>query len=281
MTGQDFDNIFRRKINQAYSDYYNTTKRNSLYAEALLSAIESKYKSLDEQREYDYLRSVISTNQTFDLTNSAIDIADITSYNHLLSCRPITKDLDFSAEIKKFDNTIQPTEITFYKKTALRHKEMLLVTDPNALTRTETLCYVKLVSTYRYKLYLNEDLTEEANVLYTNPTIERYVSYWAKPYISDRKISLFGKPTIYRPKYEVADNSLKLYPYSLKVILDYLKESPVAIICTDTTTNLTDSYPDKFLYYVAEKAAEIYFREVRDPNYGVQRNEIMTDLNGQ
>jgi len=279
MTGIEFDVIFQRKINQAYSDFYDSAKRTSLYAEALVTGIERQYKQLDEQREYDYLNSIVSTYQVFTLTNSAIDLADVTDYNHLLTCRPLCKDLKWNATIKKYDTTVVPTTVMFNKKTALRSGEVLNIIDVNALTRTETQTYAKQISTYMYELYLDADFQTEADVQYVNPEIERYVRYWAKPYFSDRKINMLGEPSIYRPKVEVADSKLKVYPYSTKIWLDYLKTTPIAIV-SNGADDLSPYYPDKFLYFIADVAAEIFFREVRDANYNIQKVEVMTDLAG-
>jgi hypothetical protein len=70
MTGFDFDKLFDRKTDKAYTGFFNPTKKTALYREALILAIENKYRNLDEQREYDDLSGVTKTNQVYSLLPS-------------------------------------------------------------------------------------------------------------------------------------------------------------------------------------------------------------------
>lgn len=278
MTGIDFDNAFERKINQAYSDWYDkATQRKSLYAEALFKTIEDIYKVLDEQREYDYLHSLVTTENRYNLTTSAINLADINTpyYFHLLSAKVRCKDYNFDNVPRKVDQTTVPYRVVFGRKTALRTGEILYDVD------NEVYYYVKQRGTFEYELYMDKNLTVESGLvndaaLGTN--LARYVEYYAKPLFSDRKISMFGKPDIYRPKYQIGDSKLKFYPIATAVELDYVNLPPV-VIDPESSVELNAYYPDKFLYRVIDTASEIYFISVKDQSYGIQKQENFSELN--
>lgn len=276
MNGIQFDSIFQRKINQSYSAYYGTAKRDALYAESLVTAIERTYKKLDSQREYDYLQSLISTNQSFNLTNSEILLSAITDYHHLLAIKVKCNDPNWNAVAREITQTEVPNRIKFNKKTALRDGEILYFTTELG-SRIEK--YVKQKNEYEYYLYDDADFQTSTTLALVNPTIQRRVSYYAKPYFPDQKISLLSKPTIYYPKTEIADSKLKAYPYAVGIIIDYIKTPPLAIVSTGTD-ELTDYYPEKFLYLILDVAAEIFFEETKSISTQQKKQTVQTDLAG-
>jgi len=275
MTGADFDLIFQRKINQPYIDAYGISQRTELYREALMDTIESWYKNLDEQREYDYLNYIISTNYAVDMpANSQINLVDISpSYNHLLAVRAICKDFTWNNTVRSYDATNQI--ITFAKRSALRDQELLHPAHGSLYL------YVKQINNYQYKLYNDFNLTEVFDSTLQNTELERWVSYWCKPIYSDNKIDPFQEATIYYPRYEVADQALKITPYAIKILIDYLRQPPVQIDPTDTTTDIEAFYPYKFLMAIADSATTRFMLEVKDTNYGVMKQEQFTDMGGR
>lgn len=86
MTGLEFDKIFDRKMREAYTGFYSTVNvKPALYNEALIMYIQDTYKNLNEQQEYDKLRSLIVTNDSYPLTASELAITTIRQYFHLLA----------------------------------------------------------------------------------------------------------------------------------------------------------------------------------------------------
>lgn len=72
MTGQDVSRIFDREVLKAYSVFYNGTKKNDLFRQALVLSIEDRYKMLDSESTYDDIISVIKTEKRFLLNNNVI-----------------------------------------------------------------------------------------------------------------------------------------------------------------------------------------------------------------
>lgn len=274
MTGYQFDQIFQRKINQPYSDMYGVQQRNDLYKEALISSIELMYKNLDEQREYDYLNYMISTNLEVDLTSSEVLLNDISpEYFHLLACRIVCKDYDWNATVTNYNVATQT--ITLNKKTALRSGELV---NP---AHGSIYLYVKQIGTFQYVLYNDAALTDIYGSVLPNLELSRYVSYWGKPIASDDKIDPFQDASIYFPRYEISVRSLKILPPAVKVILDYLRQPLLGIDCQDQSIDLEAFYPYKFLIFIAERAAEKFSLETKDSNFGVLKNEGFQDINGR
>lgn len=72
MVGTDFTKAFNRKIGKSYSAFYNSTKLDALFKEALIIWVEGKYNSLVNQDSYDAINTIIKTNSVFELNNNRI-----------------------------------------------------------------------------------------------------------------------------------------------------------------------------------------------------------------
>lgn len=80
-TGTDVKRILEQKYDKTYSSFLNSTKQNDLLKESLFLAVERKYKTLSEQRDYDALMSAIKTNKKFAITGNQISIKPIAISN--------------------------------------------------------------------------------------------------------------------------------------------------------------------------------------------------------
>lgn len=76
-TGADIKRVFNTKIFKSYSNFYNDTKLNDLFKESLNLSITDVYKDLAEQIDYDYLISVVRTEQVFGLNNNKIFVLPV------------------------------------------------------------------------------------------------------------------------------------------------------------------------------------------------------------
>lgn len=77
MTGNDVYNLFLNKIDKSYSKFIDPIKLNRFFRMSLTNLLDKKYVGLVTQKEYDELRSVISTEKVFAINNSKIPIAPI------------------------------------------------------------------------------------------------------------------------------------------------------------------------------------------------------------
>ena len=92
----------------------------------------------------------------------------------------------------------------------------------------------------------------------TGGLIKRIVSAWAQDY--NQKTSPLDWPDIYNPKFEVADQNLKLYPSNVvceSVDLDYVRRPTTYIDVTDNTDDLEAVYSLRMIEELVEKAKNI------------------------
>ncbi len=130
--------------------------------------------------------------------------------------------------------------------------------------------YVKILTPTTWAFYTDASLTTPYNNT-TSATvfpsgIYRTVCKYCTPYVSDRKISSFGVPSIYNPKFETAENYLKLYAGGNDIsqaYIDYATQ-PVEIDLTNTTIDYSVYYNQTFLYALVDCAALEFSRMLRD-----------------
>jgi hypothetical protein len=276
MTGVEFDKIFDRKMREAYTGFYSPVQvKPALYKDALVSRIGDIYKNLNEQQEYDKLQNIIATNAVYPLTNSAIDIADIDKYFHLLAFKATCNDTAFDGTGVKYT---APNIIKTPILTSLRTGDAVIILG--------NMYYAKQIGiTTTYNLYEDEAMTLEANFgnVATGTQLLRVVSYYGRTlHVSDRKIGQWGKPTIYIPKAEIADGKIKVYPIATSIIIDYIKYPVVFINPTDNVIDLELTYPYNFLIEIADKAVEMMAKETHDyGRYNIQAQQNMRETNSQ
>ena len=131
--------------------------------------------------------------------------------------------------------------------------------------------YAKKINAQKVALYEDENLTTP----YTSVSltvndfdgIYRVLSKYATPYVSDRKISVFGVPSSYNPKYEVSQYSIKLYPSNLvigRVYMDYIS-LPVEIDLTNQYIDYSIYYNPNFLNHLVDETAKMIAQIVSNP----------------
>jgi len=101
LTTNDIYKLFNQKIDKTYTAYFDNTKLNRWFYEALLEGIESKYLKLDQQKIYDELRWLVSTERPFTAFDNKVFLQPmlITSISYTAT------DITFTTE---FDHNLQP-----------------------------------------------------------------------------------------------------------------------------------------------------------------------------
>jgi hypothetical protein len=272
-TGVEFGVIFDRKIDKSYSNYYNATKKNQLFKEALITAIETKYRQLDQQKEYDEINSVIKTEEVFTPTNNQLFITtagspNISDYRHLLAVKcKYTEPLSFTVSGA---TKASPIVISINESNNLRDKEQIIISGVTGNTSANGTFYIKKRGSKKAELYNDKNFTSPTfgnNNYVSGGSISRVHYQYAKPYISDRKISIYGRPTADHPKFEIATGKLKLFPSDKvcsEITLDYITTTAVFVDVNNSVIDLELTYPYKFLVFVAEIAAKMFGAEVKD-----------------
>jgi hypothetical protein len=241
MTGFDFDKLFDRKTDKAYTGFFNPTKKTALYREALILAIENKYRNLDEQREYDDLSGVTKTNQVYSLLPSQAN-------------QIYTQPLAISAITVTSSQLIITTVFPHYL----------------AVGQNMTTFYVQQISSFSFQLFTDKALATPVvgNANYVSGGIMAKVDYqYASPLVPDRKKDMYSAATSIYPKAETANGMLKIQPFDLsctEITIDYITTDLVDINPLDSALNLELTYPADFLYYVADTAANLAAKTVRD-----------------
>lgn len=272
-TGADFSLLFDRKINKAYTANYNNAKRNRLFKNALINAVETKYEELDQQKEFDELSALIKTGATFTPSANILYLTtaaspNISDYQHLLAVK--CKYTSYLALTLSGATKTNPLVITINEPNNLRTGEQIVVSGVVGNTNANGTFYIKKVGKQKAELYSDAKLLIPIfgnGVYISGGTVGRVHYQYAKPYRSDNKISIYGKPTVDNPRFEVANNQLKLYPTDStceQITMDYLSKATVFIDVTNTSTDLELTYPFKFLMYILDIATRMFAEEVKD-----------------
>lgn len=77
MTGQQIDLAFDWKIDKAFSGYVGPAEKNRLFRNVLFYLADKKWFGLDNQKDYDELSSLVSTQDVFNLNSNQISTAPI------------------------------------------------------------------------------------------------------------------------------------------------------------------------------------------------------------
>lgn len=81
MTGVEFYATFKNKANASYTSFVDATKANRIFREALIKSTDRKYLTLDEQKTFDEISAIITTEQVFSINNNKIFTAPISITN--------------------------------------------------------------------------------------------------------------------------------------------------------------------------------------------------------
>lgn len=271
MTGSEFSSIFDLKIDKAYSGFLNSTKKNRLFKEALILAIETKYKNLSGQKQFDEIINLIKTEQSFVPVSNVLSLisAGVTDYQHLLSIKAKFTEPIPGITIKSINGT-SPATITISGTNNIRTGESYVISGVLGMLNINGTVYLKRLNSTTFSLYSNSGLTVPVigtGTYSSGGTFNKVYYNYCKPSFSDRKISTLGEPTINYPKFEMTQNSVKIYPLDktcTEVKIDYIIKPTVFIDSANSLVDLELTYPIKFLYYVADVSAQLFSESVKD-----------------
>lgn len=293
MVGTEFDKIFLNKVDEDYSGYTNPEKKRRLFKEALINVLEEKYRQLDEQKEYDELSPIIETEKPFTPSNNYIFTKGTTNpviddYEHLLAVKSryyINTNLTITGASRE-----TPIIITVKEQNNLRSKEQLIIAGVTGNTNANGTYYIKKLISKKFALYSDKDFITPiaSNAQYiplapdTVPArISRIYYNYCKPYKSDRKIGIYGQPTVTDPKFEISKNKIKFYPateVTTEITLDYITKAVVFIDPEDNVIDLEETYNYKFLIHVNNGAVKLAAEMLRDAEL-LQTSTMETQIN--
>lgn len=264
MTGLELYGIFKRKTNSSYSQALSTTQQSAILNEGLIKVVEDIYRNGKSDYQTDQVRAIISTEYPVTVAANKVDLTDIANFNHFLTIRYTIQDNTFKATLTNILlNSGTSTRIILSRPSSLRSEEQI--------TLTNSVCdgtyYVKQLNETVYELYTDEALLTPFynGVPYNNVgTIKRVIKTYATEEPSSEKISVLNESTIYYPKYQLADNFIKLYAGTSTIIsaeLDYITTLPLMIDVTDIADDLLVYYPQELLYSAMDKAAYLFGTE--------------------
>lgn len=275
-TGVDFNKIVDRKSDRAYSNYFNTAKKNEIAKEAVIVYEDLLYATNDRGRIRDELFSLVKTDVTFPLSSNTISLTTgITDYNHFLEGR-VSMQQELDLAITGASKT-SPIRLTFNKKGNLRSGDKLKIAGVLGTTTANRIRYIKMVNSLQGDLYTDYKLTipVAGHVTYiSGGTVIRYVDSYLQP--NDQKTAKLGQPSLYYPKYEVANGLFKVLPLNTpcdSVVMDYLSKPTVFIDVLDNTIDLELSYSLRMIDNLADMVCKLMGESSRD-NPLVQNSEM-------
>lgn len=189
---------------------------------------------------------------------------------------------DRRLSITKATNT-STIRVTFTGTNNIRTKDQVKITGVIGNTNANGTFYVSKINPNTIDLFSDEHLTVpvSGNANYVSGgTLVSVYSEYAKPIVSDRKISTFSSASLSFPKFEEGDHSLKFLPNDFvcpSIVIDYVS-TPKEINFFDEDTDYTLYYNEKFLFYLIDRAAENFLAEIRDAE-GVQLQQQQNQLN--
>ena len=192
----------------------------------------------------------------------------IFNYNHLLAIKSsFVQPLPY--QILDATNT-QPIRIKVDKRNNIKTDEKIYITNVVGNTNANGNKYVKKINTYEFDLYNDKDFLQpvSGNGVYggTGQT-NRIVDRIAVALFSEEKISDYDIPTIQEPRVERGDQMLQIAPYDSvcsEISIDYISNEIQEIISTNTAINLEATYPRNFIYFILDKAVNLYAQRVKD-----------------
>lgn len=280
--GTDFNNIVDLKVDQAYTGYFTTAKKNRLIREATNKAIEYKVATNDRIQVQDDLFGIFKTNATFTPTSNTLDLipggAGMTDYHHVMNVKA-QYIMPLGVNIISATATT-PLRITLASDVNLRNGEAVQIASVNAQANGTR--YVKRLRNDLFELYSDKYLiTPIVGVTSFTGTglINRIIYNDAYDMKSNRKFSNLNAPSVYDPYYEIANTVLKIYPLDLtctQITMDYIS-IPTYIDVTNNTTDLLGIYSERFIYFIADETARIMGMSMRDDSLMMQSQSEITN----
>ncbi len=349
-TGLTLSRYLDQKVGAAYTGFLDSTKKNRLFKDALISIIERVYKADYDQKQWDEISTVTKTQYVVPVQNNIIQTAPITitaisygfpyitittavehglvvgqtvtlqnvagltaspaingtaftidsitpntitfivassagaytvnsgqllssyylsDYWHLLSIKLKYASRIYNVSVDAASNT-SPIKVDLDVRTNLRTGDRISIAGVVGNTNANGTFYIKVLNDFKISLYSDIHLQTAVagNGKYlSGGTVSRVSYFYASPLTSSMKIGVLNIPTAEDPFFEIADNKIKLYPTDpvcTEVTVDYIRQPNIVIDVTDTTTDLTTFYPEKFLFAIVDEAAILFANIVRD-----------------
>lgn len=202
----------------------------------------------------------------------------IPDYNHILAIKAKFLDQFVGLSVVKATNAT-PIRITLSGPNNIRSKQIITINSVVGNTAANGQFYVKKINSVTMDLYSDWNLITPVagNGTYASGGNVYNVLYkYCTPYYSERKIAHLSDPKMDRPKYEDANNSLKIYPsYSTcqEVAVDYVTNPSIFIDPLDDVLDLELYYPLDFLLFVADVCKDIFFSNTKDFE-SVQKSQL-------
>lgn len=257
MTGNEFYLLLQQKIDKAYSAYIDAGKANRLIRDTIFRVCERVYTGLDTQKEFDEIWSLVIKNETQTVSNPYFDLAGLDRpYMHLFRLKMTFNTL--LGDISRTTSSGPPYTTVFTSNHhTVRVGDVVKVGSNTGVVDSITKTTFTTTST---------------GTLATGP-VYLVRGFEAKPRVSDRKINVFHRPSIYQPEYEIANRvsgvnnnrTLQLFPQPSEIEIDYMSEpnETNGQIFTVTTGTIT-AYSEKFLNRFADECVLNFADQVRD-----------------
>jgi hypothetical protein len=194
----------------------------------------------------------------------------LNDYWHLRSIKNKYYSPIYNVNITGASNTT-PIKVTVDIRNNIRSGEQLTIAGVLGNTNANGIFYVKSLNNKMLALYTDVNFQNpvagNGNYI-SGGTFKRTDYYYCQPYESSAKIGVLNLPDTLSPSYEIADNQIKLYPQDqncVEVTVDYFSQPPVVIDVTNSVTDLSVYYPEKFLFAILNEAVILYSAETRDP----------------
>lgn len=288
MVGTEFSAILDLKVDKAYSSFLTTTEKNRIVKEAIIKTLQLKYKELDEQGERDQLSAFIKTNQVFTPSSNQVFLSNVGSpyisdYSNLFSVKAKFAQLIPGLAITNATNAT-PILVTFTGYNNIRTGEQLTISGVVGNPAANGTFYVNKINNNQFKLYSDKSLTTgvAGNGTYSSGgTISRVFYNYCQPLVSDKKIDPYAQGTVRVPRFEIANQAIKIYPSDStcsEISVDYLAIPSLFIDVSNGSTDIELTYPIDLLYDIADRFAQLFSESFKDgdlfqmSNFEIQKN---------
>ncbi len=207
----------------------------------------------------------------------------VADYNHLLAVKA-KYELKLLYSVKNVTNT-EPVKVLIDTiNNNIVSGETINISGVLKNTNANGNYFVKKVNRKTFSLYKDEALSipVSGNGAFEGlPILKRVFYNYATPLVSIEKINESDQSTIKQPMFERGEKFVIIAPAEeicLEITMDYLTNATVFIDVADAVIDLSDTYPDEFLYYIITKAVQLYSSEVNDKDrYAASTVEIKED----
>ena len=267
--GTDLDKIIDTKTDRSFSAYFNNTKKNQILQESVIDHIDLLYATNDKGRIRDDLFSLNRTGVSFPVTNNTVSLTTaITDYDHFMDgLVSMVEDMNLTvvgATIKY----LKPVIVKFNRILNLRTGDKLNFSGVLGTTEINGIRYINMINSTQGELFTDAKLTipvTSNNAYISGGTVQRYVDNWVQE--NNQKTAALGRPSLYYPKYEIANGLLKIKPLEITcaaILVDYIAKPTVFPDVTNSAIDLLLTYSNRFVYDIADTVAQKMGFDSRD-----------------